>query len=147
MPLSILILARCLILHFSLVDLRFRDRHHGRGQFSELLERRFLALRFSFWHQTRIRPCHGLRNHVTISRKRHAPGLPHVNRSVSGALHQRDCMLAIRLVPVALTRGRDDFIVRGLQVPTPLPNVVFEDHIIHIVVDHMARPLQSPAKI
>lgn len=42
MTLPILILARGAVLDFALVNLRFRDRHHLLGQFSELLKRCWL---------------------------------------------------------------------------------------------------------
>ena len=44
MPLPIFILTRSAVLDFAFIDLRFRDRHHSRGQLSELLKWRFLAL-------------------------------------------------------------------------------------------------------
>ena len=61
MPLPIFILTRSAVLDFAFIDLRFRDRHHSRGQLSELLKWRFLALLFRLRHQSRICPRRGLR--------------------------------------------------------------------------------------
>lgn len=69
--------------------------------------------------------------------------LPHVNRSVSRAFDQIDRVLAVRLAPIALARCGDNAVIGGLQMPPPLPNVVFVDHVIHIVVDCNGRALQS----
>jgi hypothetical protein len=51
---------------------------------------------------------------------------------VGRAFDKRDCCRAILLVIVALAGSRDKFVIRSLQVPPPLPRVVFEHYVLHI---------------